>query len=285
MFRKSSKARKKKNQLPKELRFLRRNYRGLLEILKLKLSGAYNANLKISLCTSVKDRFEHLQTTFLRNIEDNASSSNCEFVLLNYNCPDPRTERWVKNHLQPYINLGKVNYYFYPDAKHFEMAHSRNLSFRLAQGDVVCNIDADNFIGSGFVAYVSAVLSQSDAFLRGPRDGRGLAGRICVKREYWKAVGGYDERMKNWGLEDIDFAKRLSLLGLTQKYILWENFCRTILHSDEIRTRHLSQDKQTSLSQQKAIYENNVERGIICPNGSRLGNGRVQKNFVEWLEV
>lgn len=178
MFRKSIETRKKKNKLPKELKFLCRNYLGLLDILKLKFSGAYNTNLKISLCTSVKDRFEHLQTTFLRNIEDNASYPNCEFVLLNYNCPDPRTERWVKNHLQPF-----------------------------------------------------------------------------------------------------------SLLGLTQKYILWENFCRTILHSDELRTRHLSQDKQTSLSQQKAIYENNVERGIICPNGSRFGNGRVQKNFVEWLEV
>jgi hypothetical protein len=165
------------------------------------------------------------------------------------------------------------------------MAHSRNLAFRLAQGDIVCNIDADNFIGSGFVQYVSAVLSCGDIFLRGPRDGRGLGGRICVKLIDWETVSGYDERMKNWGPDDMDFANRLCMTGLKQKFILSEKFCQTISHSDELRVRHLSEDKQESLSKYKAIFKENKELGRVRPNGDFFGHGRVQKNFNEWLEV
>lgn len=264
---------------------LKRNVAGFFENLVLKLDGSYQSNLSISLCTAVKDRFDHLEKTFLHNIYDNKDYSNCEFILLNYSCPDPRTERWVRSELKTYIDEGKVKYYLYPDGKHFQMAHSRNLAFRLAQGEVVCNVDADNFLGSGFVYYVSAVLSRNNFFLRGPRDGRGLGGRICVRRKDWELVGGYDERIKNWGPEDLDFANRLCMAGLKQKFILSEKFCHTISHSDELRFRHSSENNKESLMKYKEIISKNRELGIISPNNNTFGHGRVQKNFVEWHEV
>ncbi len=197
--------------LPKNyLKHIRRqtNYIGLdligfLDLLSLRLSGAYESKTFVSFCTSVKDRFDHLEETFLRNIEDNDTYPNCEFVLLNYNCPDPRTDKWAKIMLKPYIDSGRVNYYYFPKTMYYSQSHSKNLAVRLSKGDVVCNIDADNFTGPSFSSYVSAMLSRGEIFLCGPSDGRGLAGRICLLKKDWLAVGGYDERFIGWGLVGV----------------------------------------------------------------------------------
>lgn len=241
---------------------------------------------KISFCTSVKNRFKYLEKTFIHNIENNISYPNCEFVLLNYNCPDPRTEEWVKTKLMPYIEQGKVNYYYYPDAELFDFAHSRNLSFRLAQGDILCNVDADNFLGRGFAKYVAMTFDfRGDLFLR-CESYSGSSGRICVKRDQWMAVGGYDERFKSWGHEDIDLYNRLEMSGVTKRFVLFrDRFCRVITHSDEERSHHTIQDKSISSIEQRKILKQNIADRNICPNGSNFGHGRVLKNFSEWIEV
>lgn len=266
---------------------LKRHLKSLRDDLDLKLCGAYKRKRSVSLCTSVKDRLDHLQKTVLKNIADNEDYSDCEFLILNYNCPNPDTEVWIRDALMPYILSGKVNYYFFPDASTFDRSHARNLAFRLSKGDIICNVDADNFIGKGFVAYVSAMLSGQKAFLCGPRDGRSLGGRICVKREDFEATRGFDERFKSWGPEDLDFTRRLALSGLKKKVIQHEKFCGVIPHSDELRVKHHADD--TSLKSKHdayfAIMNENTDSKNICPNGPSFGKGRVKKNFSEWIEL
>lgn len=250
--------------------------------INLTKTNPFHKRPLISLCTTVKDRLAHLQQTFLRNMNDNENYRDCEFLLLNYSCPNPQTEEWVRRVLGSYITSGRVNYYYYPNSLTFDRSHARNLAFRVAQGDIICNIDADNFTGKSFVAYVSASLSFEDSFLCGPVDGRGLAGRICVRRKDWESVGGFDERFKSYGYEDIDFTNRLSMIGLTKKKITNEKFCKSIAHSSKLRMQHHLEDRRR---ENIAIMESNIEQGIACPNGSSFGHGRVKKNFSYWLEV
>lgn len=240
----------------------------------------------ISFCTTTKDRFEHLRQTFEVNILENQSYPNCEFVLLNYDCPDQRTEQWVESVIAPYIELGRVTYYKIPERDQFRYSHSRNLAFRLATGDILCNIDADNFAGCGFAIYVSAVVIREKTFLRGPTDGRGLGGRLCVWKHDWLRVDGYDERFRGWGEEDTDLSARLRLLGLRQESIVNLSFMRSIQHSDEFRTRHTADvDKKVSRRRNHLISEVSLENRTLKPNGGRFGNGLVKKNFSEWIEV
>ncbi|MEO1124838.1 MAG: galactosyltransferase-related protein [Cyanobacteria bacterium J06639_16] len=257
---------------------------GITELLNLRIKNAYRLKQFVSFCTPVKDRFEHLEKSFLHNLRDNENYPHVEFILLNYGCPDPRTEKWAVKTLKPYIEAGKVNYYYFPDAVFFEHAHSRNLAFRLAKGDIVCNIDADNFSGKNFADYVSAVFSKKDVFLRGP-NGKGLGGRICVRKKDWEAVGGYDERLKNWGHDDVDLANRLGMIGLQQETIRLKRYCRVIKHDDELRTQYHSKNKSESSNQNKDVCNENLRLRIIKPNGQSFGKGRVQKNFSEWIEV
>lgn len=262
---------------------------GLADSLGLRLQGHYRNDFSISLCTTTCNRFDHLEQTFIRNILDNRSFGNIEFVLLNYGCPDPRTEQWVKTELTPYIESGLVNYYRY-NTDRFRYSHARNLAFCLAKGRILCNVDADNYTGQGFAAFIAAKFSRhANIFLRGPSDGRGLAGRICVSKEHWKAVLGFDERMVNWGSEDRDLSNRLQMLGLKCVILLPEKFCRTIPHSDERRVLGVPGDRRRSISINREIANKNLQEGNLQPNTSSFTRSfrrdLVIHNFSRELEV
>ena len=276
-----------KNSMLWKYYLFHRKAESLFEQFYLNRHGLYKIKRPISFCTTVMDRFEHLRETFINNIISNKTYPCCEYVLLNYNCPDPRTDHYVKTVLAEYIESGKVNYYKYNNSKYpeYNAAHARNLAFRLAQNEITCNVDADNFIGSGFAEYVSAMFSFDNIFLRGPVDRRGIAGRICCNKRHWETIGGYDERFRNWGVEDSDFSERLGRTGVERKTILNEEFCKCIQHDDDTRSRHYSVDIHTSYKFNRMIKINNAESGIINPNGSNFGHGCVQKNFAEQIEI
>ena len=264
-----------------------RNIENLIEQYYLNNHEYYDTKHTISFCTTVMDRYDHLSETFIKNIIDNKKYPDCEFVLLNYNCPDPRTDHYVKTVLAEYIESGKVTYYKYNNSKHhkYNAAHARNLAFRLAQNEIVCNVDADNFIGIGFAEYVSAMFNFEKVFLRGPVDRRGVAGRICCFKRHWETIGGYDERFMHWGVEDTDFSERLGRIGLEKKTILNEKFCMCIQHSNDSRSRHYPVDIHTSYESNKMIKNNNDESGIINPNGNNFGHGHVIKNFTVEITI
>lgn len=256
-----------------------------VEFARLQKSLLRKTTTSISFCTAVMDRFEHLASTFVRNVEDNIAHQNCDFVLLNYNCPDVRTNDWARTELMPYIEMGRVNYYYYPDATLFDRSHARNLAFRLAQGEILCNVDADNFVGRQFAHYVSAALSRHGFFLRGPRDGRGLAGRIAVRKTDFDNVSGYDERFRGWCAEDGDLCNRLMMTGIRKRSFHLERFCGSILHGRDLRTAHHSEDISTSIKYNTNLKQANLENQVIRPNGSSFGSGRVQVNFGDWISL
>ena len=144
-----------------------RTVAGALQLAYLKFKPRAGTP-KLSFCTCVKDRFDHLRQTLLENIEVCCSYSNVEFVLLDYDCPDPRTSKYVCQDLNHCINSGILTYYHFPEGKYFEPSHSRNLAFRLSTGDIICNVDADNFLGHGFARYVASMLGGKRIFLQGP---------------------------------------------------------------------------------------------------------------------
>ena len=50
---------------------------------------------------------------------------------------------------------GRIRYLVTRTPRHYNMSHSRNIAFLAAQGEIVVNVDADNYIGSGFVAHLN----------------------------------------------------------------------------------------------------------------------------------
>ncbi|MFA6245623.1 MAG: glycosyltransferase family A protein [Mucilaginibacter sp.] len=196
---------------------------------------------KISFCTVSMNRLHHLKETFIRNIEDNMDYDNVEHILLDYNSGDGM-EKWVREHCTGYIEDKKVVYYRTITPQSFHRSHSKNMLIRLAGGDIICFIDADNFTGKGYATYMNTLLSNNpDAFIttigkRVSNNPTDVLGRVCCKKSDLLKAEGYDESMADYGMEDVDLANRLALLGRRRILLKDPKYLKAISHPNEERT-------------------------------------------------
>ncbi len=199
---------------------------------------------KISFCIVCMNRLYQLQKTLLQNIKDNEEYDNVEFVVLNYNSKDGM-EEWIKENFLDHINTGKMVYYKTTDPEKFSHSHSKNLAFKLAEGDIVCNINADNYTGIGFAAFIdqafknnSNIVLTCDDFYKTKKNydpPHDVVGRVCVKKRDFLNVKGFDERMKDYGFEDCDFVNRIEFSGVKRALIEDFSFLKHLKHTNEER--------------------------------------------------
>lgn len=194
----------------------------------------------VSLCTVCKNRAEHYKKTILKNIQDNKGDPDVEYLLLDYNSSDDM-EKWVSENLHSYIEQGIFAYYKTFEPQYFQRSHSRNMAFRLAKGDLICNVDADNYTGKSFTSYLRKQFDpDSNIFVcaGGQFDNISrpdIGGRICVHRKALLKTGGYDEELNNYGFEDFDLINRLEFADLNKKLIKDDSFLQVIEHDSQKR--------------------------------------------------
>lgn len=243
-------------------------------------------NPKISFCTACMGRLHHLKETLLRNIEDNKDYPNVEFVILNYNSPD-EMEDWAKQNLGELIASGKVTYYRTDQPKYFHMSHAKNVVHKLASGDIVCNLDADNFTGKGFAEFLNGLFrinhrisAHGDWKIR-----RGSNGRIAVLKKFFMLTRGYDESFQGWGAEDLDFIARLANLGVRPLLIDNAGFLNTIEHDKIESVKHMAPEyfdyKVTVKKGKQTLRATKQFLKLSANQGSPWGKCKVFKNFGE----
>lgn len=188
-------------------------------------------NKKISFCITCMNRLSHIKQTLEKNIEDNFLPDDVEFVLLDYNSSDG-LEEWVRT-LQKYIDLGILHYYRIETPECYHRSHSRNVAFRLASGEIVCNLDADNFLGKGFAEYIIKRFADAadGIFITTLLDTRDIYGRFCALSNHFMNIRGYNELLVCYGAEDNDIYKRLIDSGLRQEVFADPAFCSAVTHS------------------------------------------------------
>nr|WP_294894839.1 glycosyltransferase family A protein [uncultured Pedobacter sp.] len=192
---------------------------------------------KISFCTVSMNRVNHIEKTLLANIKNSTEYNSVEFILLDYNSKDS-LEQFVKDNLYGYIESKTLKYFKTFRPRFFERSHSRNLAFRLAKGEILCNVDADNYIGNKFPEYINETFQKNKNIFMTTIDKdqtwrqRDVLGRICVKRSDFYKIHGYDEDISSYGFEDHDLVERLELSGLSRTFIIDERFLGAIKHSN-----------------------------------------------------
>jgi hypothetical protein len=186
------------------------------------------------------NRLYHLKETLPRNIEDNLAYQNLEHIVLDYNSQDDM-EVWVKQHFATYIEKGRLKYYKAPDPEKFNMTHSKNMVSKLASGDIVCLVDADNYTGKEYVDYVNQCFNeQQNIFLttiakRKVKNQMDVLGRICFRKNDFLKIQGFDEFMSSYGFDDYDFANRLTLAGIRRNVIANKKYLQAITHTSNER--------------------------------------------------
>jgi hypothetical protein len=178
---------------------------------KLKQGTARTPNellyKRISFGTSCMGRVDHIKKTYIQNISTALKySSNCEFILLNWNSRDGLQE-WVEENLRDYIKGGVVKYLHTDTPTVFDISKTKNITLKNSTGEILCSLDADNFISPSFLASVEKVFASEGQPIIQCKGGP-MAGRIVLKREHFFNLRGYDEAMVGWGHEDLDLVER-----------------------------------------------------------------------------
>lgn len=199
-------------------------------------------NHKISFCFVVMNRLYQLKQTLSVNIRDNESYPFIEFIILDYNSSDGLGD-WIAGNFFNYIESKKLVYYRTNEPNQFNHSHSKNIVFKLATGDIVCNINADHFTGRNFAQYVNKQFSDCSEIVLTPidfhrsnknfRPAKDVFGKVCVKKTDFLRVRGFDERMTGYGFEDWDFINRLEFANVKRVLIEEPSFLRFIAHEEE----------------------------------------------------
>jgi hypothetical protein len=249
---------------------------------------------KIAFCITCMNRLSHIQQTLIRNMEDNWLPGDVEFILLDYNSTDG-LEEWVKT-LQKYIDLSILHYYRIETPKRYHRSHSRNIAFRLSNAEIVCNLDADNFLGKGFAEYILKQFAETEEkmFMTSNFSSRDIFGRFCVYRNDFMHIRGYNELLAGYGAEDTDIFKRLVESGLRQNVFYNHSFYKIINHSCKER---VSQEfYYQSLYVLYASYDTPFRTGFLVlqkdftyETGYLINNAlchyNVQKHYSNLLEM
>jgi hypothetical protein len=202
------------------------------------------------------NRLHHLQQTLPVNIAENSAHPNLEFVVLNYNSKDGMDD-WIKTHMSHYIESGLVKYYKTEEPEYFSLAHSKNMVTKLATGDIICNVDADNYAGLDYVLWVEecfAATGPNTIITTIRKDSipyRDQGGKLCFSRDLFLAVNGYDESLIGYGMDDVDLSNRMENAGGRRVFIEQDKYLRCIEHGFDER-----------LSNYK--YPNNLESLYLC---------------------
>jgi len=242
-------------------------------------------HLKISFCTTCMGRLNHLQKTYLKNIQNNIDYDNIEFVLVNYNSNDGLDE-WAQKNLSRLIENGTVKYFFTKDPVHFHMAKAKNLAHRLATGQILVNLDADNFLGKHNAFYLNYLYSKKNnadkvyCFTKPDFRYYDTTGRIAVNADAFMKIGGYREDLSAYGDEDLDLLRRLKVIGNTAERIKITNFLKTVKHSTHIRQKNLGESAniKSMRERNRSILQNTLSTSVEA-NRDGFQQFVVYKNF------
>lgn len=195
----------------------------------------------MSLCTVCMNRLDSLRQTLPANL-DSDHAEKCEFILVDYNSTDG-LEEWVRSEMMPYIKTGRLRYFrlVEPMPLYFSHSHSRNTAFRLAKSDIVCNVNADYFLEPEFFVTIPMHMETDDrkAIILSYSDAESdNFGRICLRKDDFFNIGGYDERFISHGYEDIDLCSRLILSGVSIQQLNEKFWSRYIAQDNDSRIKN-----------------------------------------------
>lgn len=198
--------------------------------------------MKISFLTSVMNRTHHLKETYLKNIHKCISfKNNCEleFVLLNYNSKDNLDEFVESNNFSQYQEID-FKYIKNESAKYFDMSRTKNILGKNSSGNVLCWLDADNYINENFVKFIYDHFVKNKNTIMNVEYNektKGMCGRVVISKTNFLQIGGYDEQMKGWGYEELDFVNRAIKNGL-HKINIPLHYLGKLEHTQEERMKN-----------------------------------------------
>jgi hypothetical protein len=251
--------------------------------------------MKISFCITYMNRLGHLNVTFPHNLEV-AKDFDVEFVLLNYNSRD-EVGGWIRDSYMPLIDAGRLVYIHESASSRFHGAKSKNLAHRGGSGDILVNLDADNFLGEEYCARLLKEFEDPNILLHAyskleEGDSNGTWGRIAVTRDNFYRLGGYTECFEPYGYDDKNFIARAQGLGIRLVTIKGKRYAYCIEHSHDVRVENLAPNQPAAamvfMNRNELASNMALEVGCYVANTNGWGVADVSINFkdkVQWEPI
>lgn len=180
---------------------------------------------KFNLIVTCKGRLMHLKQT----LPLFCALPDTEVTVVDYGCPD-RCGDWVE------VNFPGVKVVRIDDDPGFNPSRARNIAAQEAKADYLFFVDADILVDPAAMDEIkAAVTPETYATIDVDGRGDGLRGTCIVPRTMFEAVGGYDELLRHYGMEDTELYARLTDFGCKDAFIPSAVFTE-ITHDDALRT-------------------------------------------------
>jgi hypothetical protein len=195
--------------------------------------------------------------------------------------------------MREHIESGVLNFYRADGHSRYLPSHSRNVTFRLAAGDIIVNVDADNYVGKGFARRInqcmsvcdSRIIAVSERFLLPTSTRLLLKGRFALHRSDLISLGGFDEDLDSGGgysNEDLHLVLRAMMSGFRVVRFEDRYVSNRIETPEPERIKHM--EVHGTYSGIKAINETIIGRKIgkgilVCNKDCPWGKDVLIKNF------
>lgn len=172
--------------------------------------------MKVSFCTTCKGRLWQLSRTIHHNLS--MLDHDSEIVLLDYHSPDALRSYVFDNF--SHLLGNKLKYYRMCDDYAYTSSYAKNVAHRLGDGDILFNLDGDNYITEGLINDLRAIDDNTILIPSLSHCDSGLGGRLGYRSALFNRLGGYDEAIVGMKGDDGAFLHRARRRGIKCKHHL-----------------------------------------------------------------
>jgi hypothetical protein len=157
------------------------------------------------------NRLWQIKETLPVNLRNNRQQEHqIEFVVADFGTPG--LAEWVHEHFRRDLESGYLRYRQFRHLDSWHASVAKNTAHYLAMGDIVVNLDCDNYTGPFGGQHIIKVFQNSGEHTVfhqwSGRDRDGTYGRISMKKNVFVSLGGYDETFLPMGYQDHDLILR-----------------------------------------------------------------------------
>ena len=192
-------------------------------------------NYDLSFCITCMNRIYQIKDTLRKNLDDNINSKyKIEFILVDFGSTDGLKEYILEN-FKNEIDSEYLKFYYTDELKYWHSPIAKNTSHLLANGKYLINLDCDNYTGANGGDIILELFKKNGDNIvihqSSNKFGSGTMGRICMTKDNFIKIGGYNQSLLPMSHQDGDIINRARFNNI--KYINFKDnkFNKTITNS------------------------------------------------------